>query len=348
MKVEDFETLIENCKFFLDNEKVRFVPYTIKDNKRVAKILIENKMTNISLDEFNKIAKQSMPIYQARKKLKQQQLNKYNAMSPDEISKLPMENKVEYLELLFPRNQTKEDVDDICRNNEENIRACLFNLDFPQSFWQKEKEQAARYASLVANSPEISQKLKNWQDTSLDDKKEVIKQSLKIFEYVYGDAPRLEFYTETQERERLVKLGYPEDVHINAANYHEGIISFNTDRLQDCDNFFAVSVPFHEGTHYRQDVQSFGDALVDRIFQSSAANLLAYDNEDNNKQGKNYKDLYTMLPFEVHAYGLQEYMENSLIENTGIQKSKNKDTPEVKRIHNKGYSMAKVNQYRSR
>ena len=348
MKVEDFETLIENCKFFLDDEKVRFVPYTIKDNKRVAKILIENKMTNISLDEFNKIAKQSMPIYQARKKLKQQQLNKYNAMSPDEISKLPMENKVEYLELLFPRNQTKEDVDDICRNNEENIRACLFNLDFPQSFWQKEKEQAARYASLVANSPEISQKLKNWQDTSLDDKKEVIKQSLKIFEYVYGDAPKLEFYTEAQERKRLVKLGYPEDVHINAANYHEGIISFNTDRLQDCDNFFAVSVPFHEGTHYRQDVQSFGDTLVDRIFQSSASNLLAYDNEDNKKQGKNYKDLYTMLPFEVHAYGLQEYMENSLIENTGIQKSKNKDTPEVKRIHNKGYSMAKVNQYRSR
>lgn len=348
MKVEDFETLIENCKFFLDNEKVRFVPYTIKDNKRVAKILIENKMTNISLDEFNKIAKQSMPIYQARKKLKQQQLNKYNAMSSEEISKLPMENKVEYLELLFPRNQTKEDVDDVCRNNEENIRACLFNLDFPQSFWQKEKEQAARYASLVANSPEISQKLKNWQDTSLDDKKEVIKQSLKIFEYVYGDAPKLEFYTEAQERERLVKLGYPEDVHINAANYHEGIISFNTDRLQDCDNFFAVSVPFHEGTHYRQDIQSFGDALVDRIFQSSAANLLAYDNEDNKKQGKNYKDLYTMLPFEVHAYGLQEYMENSLIENTGIQKSKNKDTPEIKRIHNKGYSMAKVNQYRSR
>ena len=348
MKVEDFETLIENCKFFLDNEKVRFVPYTIKDNKRVAKILIENKMTNISLDEFNKIAKQSMPIYQARKKLKQQQLNKYNAMSSEEISKLPMENKVEYLELLFPRNQTKENVDDICRNNEENIRACLFNLDFPQSFWQKEKEQAARYASLVANSPEISQKLKNWQDTSLDDKKEVIKQSLKIFEYVYGDAPKLEFYTEAQERERLVKLGYPEDVHINAANYHEGIISFNTDRLQDCDNFFEVSVPFHEGTHYRQDVQSFGYTLVDRIFQSSASNLLAYDNEDNKKQGKNYKDLYTMLPFEVHAYGLQEYMENSLIENTGIQKSKNKDTPEVKRIHNKGYSMAKVNQYRSR
>ena len=133
MKVEDFETLVESCKFFLDDEKVRFVPYSIKDNKRVAKILIENKMTNISLDEFNEIAKQSVPLYQARKKLKQKSLDKYNAMSPEEVAKLSMENKVEYLELLFPRNQTKENVEDICRKNEENIRACLFHLDFPQS-----------------------------------------------------------------------------------------------------------------------------------------------------------------------------------------------------------------------
>ena len=77
-------------------------------------------------------------------------------------------------------------------------------------------------------------------------------------------------------------------------------------------------------------------------------NLLAYDNERNDKQDKNYKDLYTMLPCEVHAYGLQEYMENELIEKAGIQKANNKDTPVVKRIHDKGYSMAKVNQYRSR
>ena len=39
---------------------------------------------------------------------------------------------------------------------------------------------------------------------------------------------------------------------------------------------------------------------------------------------------------------------NELIEKAGIQKANNKDTPVVKRIHDKGYSMAKVNQYRSR
>lgn len=125
MKVEDFETLIENCKLFLEDEKVRFVPYSIKDNKRGAKILIENKMTNISLDEFNEIAKQCAPLYQTRKKLKQKSLDKYNSMSSEEIAKLPMENKVEYLELLFSRSQTKEEVESVCCKNEKKY-SCLF------------------------------------------------------------------------------------------------------------------------------------------------------------------------------------------------------------------------------
>ena len=39
MKVEDFETLVECCNFYLnEDEKLQFVPYSIKDNKRVAKI----------------------------------------------------------------------------------------------------------------------------------------------------------------------------------------------------------------------------------------------------------------------------------------------------------------------
>ena len=80
MKVEDFETLVECCNLYLKDGKLRFVPYSIKDNKRVAKILTENKMTNISLDEFNAISDQNASLYQARKKLKQQQLDKYNAL----------------------------------------------------------------------------------------------------------------------------------------------------------------------------------------------------------------------------------------------------------------------------
>ena len=39
MKVEDFETLVECCNLYVNEDgKLRFVPYSIKDNKRVAKI----------------------------------------------------------------------------------------------------------------------------------------------------------------------------------------------------------------------------------------------------------------------------------------------------------------------
>ena len=348
MKIEDFELLIDNCQITAEEDKVYFTPYSNKDNQRVAKILVDEKMNDLSVDGFNQIVEQKWPTYQARKKVKQQKLDKYNKMTTEEISKLPKEDKVEYIELLFPQKMTKAQVIDVCEQNEANIRACLFNLDFPQSFWQKEKKQADRYVALIANSPELVEKLKNWPNTSLDDKKNVIKQSLKIFEYVYGSAPKLEFYTEAQERERLVKLGFPKDTHINAAYFKDGKIYFNEERLQKSENFFAISVPFHEGTHYRQDRESFGNPLIDRLFNSNANYATIYENQRNNKEDKNYKDFYTMMPGEIHAYGLQEYMENALMEKTGLERTKNNDTKIVKNVHNKGYSMSKVNQYRSR
>ena len=305
MKIEDFETLVENCQMTLNDGTVQFTPYSIKDNKKVANILSENNLVNVTLEQLNEISQQNRALYQARKKLKQQQLEKYNALSPAEVAKLPQEEKVQYLELLFPRSQTMAELEEVCSQNEENIRACLFNLDFPQSFWQKEQEQADRYAGLIANSPEIVKKLQNWSNTSLDDKKDVIKQSLKIFEYVYGAVPKIEFFTEEEERERLINEGYPKDIHINGASYDKGIIRFNEDRLQSSNNLFAVSVPFHEGTHYRQDRESFGNPLIDRLFNSNANYATIYENQHNNQEDKNYKDLYTMMPFEVHAYGLQ-------------------------------------------
>lgn len=348
MKIEDFELLINNCQITAEEDKVNFTPYSNKDNQKVAQILVDENMNDLSVDEFNQIVEQKWPAYQARKKVKQQKLDRYNNMTSDENAKLPMEDKVEYIELLFPRKMTKEQVMEVCEQNEKNIRACLFNLDFPQSFWQKEQEQADRYAGLIANSPEIVKKLQNWSNTSLDDKKDVIKQSLKIFEYVYGAVPKIEFFTEEEERERLINEGYPKDIHINGASYDKGIIRFNEDRLQSSNNLFAVSVPFHEGTHYRQDIQDFDNPLIDRIFKSSTNNATVYENLKSNSEDKNYKDLYTMMPDEIHAYGLQEYMEKALMEKARLERSQNNDTKIVKNVHNKGYSMSKVNQYRSR
>lgn len=66
------------------------------------------------------------------------------------------------------------DVMEVCKKNEDNIKACLFNMDFPKSFWDSEKELADRYAALIASSAEITDKMKNWPETSLQDKKDTI------------------------------------------------------------------------------------------------------------------------------------------------------------------------------
>ena len=348
MKIEDFELLMDNCRITVDEDKVNFMPYSNKDNLKVAKILREEKMNNLSVDDFNQIVEQKWPAYQARKKVKKQKLERYNNMATDEISKLPIEDKVEYIELLFPKKMTTEQVIDVCKKNEENIRACLFNLNFPQSFWQKEQKQADRYVALIANSPDFINKLQNWSNTSLDDKKDVIKKSLKIFEYIYGAAPKLEFYTEAQERERLVKLGFPKDVHIDAAYFKNGKIHVNEERLQQSENLFAVSFLFHEGTHYRQTRESFEDPLIERLLDSNVNYTSIYEDQLNNQEDKTYKDLYAMIPSEIHSYGLQEYVENSLIEKTGLERTQNNDTKIVKYVHNKAYTMSKISQYRSR
>ncbi len=348
MNIDDFGFLMEACKIVVtDDNKISFEPYLLKDKSRVGEICKNNNLDSISPDDFSKLAKELFPLYQTSKKLKQKQIDEFSKFTPEQVSKLPLEEKVKYLELLFPRNQTKKDLMELCEKNKDNLRACLFNMDFPKSFWKKEKQQADRFINLVAGSSEVIGKIKNWENSSLEEKKQAIRQAAEIFKYIYGDAPKIEFFTEQQERERLKKLGLPDNVHINGADSGNGIIRFNEDRLQNSDNFFGISVLFHESTHFRQDTTNFEDPIVNRIFALNVNYLNVYENMLNNKNSSEYKDFYAMQPAEIHAYGLQEYMENNLIEKTGIQKTRNEDTQETKNIHNKGFSMAKLTQYRS-
>lgn len=348
MKAEDFEDLMDMCQIMLDeNNKVTFTPWWRKDAKHIAEILKNNALENPSLEDFNALTQKHYPLYQARRKIKQQKIERFAELSPEQVSVLPTEQKIEYMELLFPRNQTMNDVMEVCKKNEDNIKACLFNMDFPKSFWDSEKESADRYAALIASSAEITDKLKNWPETSLQDKKDTIVQAAEIFKYVYGTVPEIGFFTPEEEKARLRQAGLNENAHINAAFYRSGKICFNEERLQESDNYFAVSVLFHEGTHHRQETQSFDNPLVNRIFNANISNINVYENELNNKGDKSYKDLYTMLPDEVHAYGIQEYMEKQLAEKTGIVKTAAVNK-EADKIHNKALAMAKLAQYRAK
>ena len=183
----------------------------------------------------------------------------------------------------------------------------------------------------------------------MEDKKAVIEKAGKVFEFVYGINPEVVYFPPPEEEKaKNRKLGLPEDTHINAAYQHEGRIYFNEERLQDSDNFFAISVLFHEGTHLRQHFETFKDPIVQRIFDCCLNNLTVYENLANDKKSADYKDLYAMQPSETHAHGLQEYVEQLITEKTGIQKTQHTQLDkETRNVHNKGFSMAKLAQYRS-
>lgn len=348
MDINEFEKLIDCAHITSDGETVFFAGYSHKDQKRIDKILKDNQIDNLSLTDFNELITRYQPQYLERKREKEKKIEQFSKMSTQEVANLSLEQKLDYIEILFPSYQNMDQLKEICQNNQENLRACLFNIDFPKSFWINEKKSTDRYVSLIASQPEIIDKIKNWQETSLDDKKFVIQQSAKIFKYIYGVAPEIAYFTPEEERSRIRAMGGDEKAHINAAYFSKGKIHFNEERLQNSDNFFAVSVLFHEGTHLRQHHNNFNNPLVERIFDSNLTHINAYEMLSNDKDAKNYKDLYTMQPAEAHAYGLQEYFEQRFTERTGIEKNHYTDlTKTTKTIHNKGFSFAKLLQYRS-
>lgn len=347
MNIDDFEYLKDNCSMkSYDGEHIIFQPIKPRAAQKVLKIVEDNHLENIPMEKVGKIFQKYYPIYQSRKKLKERQ---FSSMSAEEAASLPIEKKLDYMESLFYASQTVEDTVNICKRNEENIRACLFGMDFPQSFWTDEKKLADRYVNLITGQPEIVDKLKNWQQISLDDKKSLIEQSGKVFEHVYGFKPDIVYFTQEEEKAKNRAMGLPEDSHIYAAYQKNGKIHFNIERLQSSDNFFAISVLFHEGTHLRQHLESFKDPVVDRIFNCNLDNITAGENiVFNDKEALSYKDLYTMQPSETHAYGLQEYVEQQITEKTGIEKTQHQELDkETKKIHDKAFSMAKLAQYRA-
>lgn len=322
MNIDEFENLLHKCRITLDQDNhVSFEPFSSKYSKQIDKIIKDNQMENLMLTDFQALVTSLQPLYQARQKLKKQKAEKISGMTPQQVADLPLEQKLDYLEVLFPGTLTKEQLMEVCKKNEANIKACLYNMPFPKSFWDNEKKSADRFVSLIANQPEITEKVKNWQDTTLEEKKLVITQAGQVFKYVYGVSPDIAFFTPEQEKAKKRAQGLNEDAHVNAAYFSNGQIHFNEERLQNSDNFFAISVLFHEGTHLRQSCVSFDDDLVDRIFDCHTSFTNIYEDELNNKETADYKDLYAMQPDEVHAHRLQNYVEQQLTEKTRIEKT---------------------------
>lgn len=349
MNIKEYEILFDRCKITMnDSGNILFTPILEKEKGIIEKIINDNKLQNLDFENFQALYKQFLPLYRARKDLKQRKIEQFSSLTPQKVADLPIEQKVEYMEALFPINQNIGELTETCKKNEQNIKSCLFSMDFPQDFWESEIKSATRYADLISQQPDITEKMKNWQNTTLQEKKDTITKAAKVFNYVYGTNIQIDFFTNEQKKAKIKEQNFDENTHINAAYYKKGKLYFNEDRLQSSDNYFPISVLFHEGTHLRQDTQTFDNQLVNRILNCNTESVAVYEDMAKSKETNDYKDLYAMLPSEKHAHALQMHVENELMEKSGIEKDKTETNKEIKDIHNKAFSMAQIAQFHSR
>ena len=347
MNSDDFEYLITYSHIMAENDMVVFVPKCKDYSDGIDKIIPKNSLHNLSVQDFTAIHQQVNPILQTKKKLREKKIDDFKNMSPKEIAQLPLKEKVEYLGAIFHRCQTRENLDNICSENKEQLKSLLYNIQYPREFFQKEEQLADRFISLVANNSQITDNMKNWSNLELEDKKATIRETAKIIEYAYGASLNIDFYTSEEYRK---ENNLSENAHVPGAQHDSstGKISFNTERL-DSDNYMGISVLFHEFMHQRQREIDFGDPSINKLFELSNMLYNAYNYESRNvaSSSPEFGDFYSLMPDEIHSFAMQKYVEDGIMEKTGIEKTREETSKTTIQVHAKSFAMAAVSKYNS-
>ena len=95
MNTNEFEDLMDKCCIALnDDGNVSFTPFSDKDEERISKIIADNGLEKISLNDFNEIVAKHRSLYMVRQKLKQQKAEQFSAMTTKQVAELPLEQKI--------------------------------------------------------------------------------------------------------------------------------------------------------------------------------------------------------------------------------------------------------------
>lgn len=345
MNSDDFEDLMTFSQITVNPENgiVSFSAYKGCE-EIIAELVKQNQLENLSMEKFSEFASQYMPIIQAKKKIREKKINNFKNMPSENIAQLSLEQKVDYLETIFHKHQTMNEMSDICSQNKDKLKALLYGIKLPKDFWEKEEQQANRFVALVVDNKKITDNMKNWQHLDIEDKKATIKETAKIIEYVYDMPLEVGFYTPEEYRK---ENNLDENAPVFGAYQEKGKIFFNTDRLKNSDNYMGVSVVFHEFTHKRQEETEFANPLINRLFACKADNAVGYEMKNINISSPEYGDIYSLMPKEMHAFAMQKYIEDNIANTTGIEKTQVREAKDVKQVHNKSFTMATISRYRS-
>ena len=341
---QDYEILMSYSQIMADPERnvVCFQPYAGFE-KVVSEVVEKKKLKNLSMEQFQEMAAKFQPLFATKRKLTATRIRNFENMTTKEIADLPLESKVDYIESLFYVGQTRDELDSLCSTNGDKLKALLSNITFPKEFWKKEEALATRFSSLVCSTPQITEGMKNWQNISLDDKKAVIQETAKVIEYVYGAPIEIGFFTPEEYRKQN---NLDDKAHVFGAYAENGKIFFNTERLEG-DNFMGVSVLFHEFMHKRQHETDFGNPLINRLFDSKVYRAHSFEQQETNPTSQAYGDFYALMLHEVHAYAMQKFVEDQIVEKTGIYKIQENTSDTSKNMHEKAFAMSAVAKCRS-
>ena len=344
MNSNDFEDLISFSEIAVnpENGSICFTAYKGKETD-VAELIQKNQLENLSMEKFSEFASQYMPIIQAKKKIREKKINNFKNLPSENVAQLSLEQRVDYLETIFHRHQTMGEMSDICSQNKDKLKALLFGIKLPKDFWESEEQQANRFVALVADNKKITDNMKNWHNINIEDKKATLKETAKIIRYVYDTPLEVGFYT-TEEYRKENNLD--ENAPVFGAYQEKGKIFFNTDRLENSDNYMGVSVVFHEFTHKRQEETEFANPLINRLFACKVDRAADYERRNINSSLPEYGDIYSLMPKEMHAYAMQKYVEDNIANKTGIEKTQVQEAKDVKQVHDKSFAMAHIARHR--
>ncbi len=308
MNFEQFDKFIEYGEFrqFVADDGQAYVGvlprqayYERKVSEIADAIVAENGEYPIQLEKFMKLAQEYTPL---RNQKITEAFEVLNTKSPEEISRLSPNKRLEILERIIPPQPTLANINKL-KPHAAKIEQLMFDLKFPPQFWKDEERLASSFVNRLQLIPHLKENIADWQQLETARQQQCIQKIADVFCKTYGIEPiKITFFTlEEFNRDRVNQGLDPVEIPpTGQASAADRSINFCADRIKICDNYVPIYLTFHEALHISQQERDFPQyPLVERMFAHKFDFLKLISDK-----------AYLLEPSEIHAYHIDSLVQN--------------------------------------
>ena len=232
----------------------------------------------------------------------------FRKLKPKMLYQLSTRKKLDLLHGLsqdcFDNASKKQNREDFLDYNSDKLNA-LLQMAIPEDFWDREQRKVRLITAEIAKIPNIKEKLENFHNLSLKDKKELFTQSCHITaKYNRIKEPVLHFIIQKQMDEYTAGSDW-----LNAEAFaSENNIYININSLNNLSGIQWMSVAWHETNHI---AMAHGDYSENPIMEDMLSSRLDYINDIQNS--------YIFHPQEKINYALEHKFNEEMITRTGVK-----------------------------